>query len=115
MILEAGKGIRMDPAKVEAITLWKFEDFCNLYAIWSFLGLCNFVYVFCHHLSNAAKPLTCLLKKDAPFIMGPDQKRAFETLKELVSLSPVLVFFIPGCLMWVELDSFRNATGRVIL
>ena len=85
VILEAGKGVRVDPAKVEAILGWKFEDLRNLKAVRSFLGLCTYIRMFCHHASNSAELLTSLLKKDALFIIDKKQQQAFKELKKLAT------------------------------
>ena len=114
MVLEVGKGVRIDPEKIEAITSWKFEDLANKTALRSFLGLCNYVRVFCYHSSELAEPLTRLLKKDVSFALGPEQRQAFEALKKLAVEAPVLAFFVPGRPTKVETDASRNATGGVI-
>lgn len=114
LVLEAGKGVRIDPQKTKAILDWKFEDLTNRSAVRSFLGLINFVRVFCHHESEVAEPLNRLLKKDIPFVCGEEQRQAFEKLKQLVTEAPILSFFVPGRPTRVETDASRNATGGVI-
>jgi hypothetical protein len=114
VILEAGKGIRIDPAKVQAIQDWKFEDLNGTKAVRSFLGLCNFVRMFVHYASDVAVLLNQLLKKGALFEKGPAQKEAFEKLKQLACQTPVLAFFRPGRPTRVETDASRNATGGVV-
>ena len=115
LIIEAGQGVRVDPEKVKAILDWDFKDLRSKTAIRSFLGLCNYIRVFCHHASGTAEPLTRLLKKDAPLDLGPEQKEAFERLKRLAVDTPVLAFFVPGRETKVETDASRNATGGIIL
>jgi hypothetical protein len=114
IIMEAGKGIRIDPAKVQAIKDWKFEDLTTRTAVRSFLGLCNYVRMFCYHASDVAEPLNRLLKKDAQFKMGNDQRHAFVELQRLACEAPVLAFFVPGRETRVDTDASRNATGGVI-
>ena len=115
MIIEAGQGVRVDPEKVKAILDWDFKDLRSKTAIRSFLGLCNYIRVFCYHASGVAEPLTRLLKKDAPLELGPEQEEAFESLKKLAVDAPVLSFFVPGRETKVETDASRNATGGIIL
>jgi RNase H-like domain found in reverse transcriptase/Reverse transcriptase (RNA-dependent DNA polymerase)/Integrase zinc binding domain/Chromo (CHRromatin Organisation MOdifier) domain len=114
IVMEAGVGIRIDPEKVKAIRNWKFEDLTNKTAVRSFLGLCNYVRMFCHHASGTAEPLNRLLKKDATFEKGPEQQNAFNELKRLACEAPVMAFFVPGRKTKVETDASRNATGGVI-
>jgi hypothetical protein len=114
VMMEAGVGISIDPAKIKAIQDWKFEDLTSRTAIRSFTGLCNYVRMFCHHESGIAEPLNRLLKKDVPFVMGPEQKHAFEEMKRLACEAPVLAFFRPGRPTKVETDASRNATGGIL-
>src|ERR1700694_1305339 len=115
MVIEAGQGVRVDPEKVKAILDWNFEDLQSKTAIRSFLGLCNYIRVFCYHASGVAEPLTRVLKKDAPLELGPEQREAFENLKRLAVEAPVLSFFVPGRETKVETDASRNATGGIIM
>ncbi|CAJ2509782.1 Uu.00g056820.m01.CDS01 [Anthostomella pinea] len=114
MILETGKGVRMDPAKVAAILDWDWDDLNSKSAVQSFLGLYNFIRLFCYHASDLAKPLNWLLKKDVPFEKGPEQKEAFEALKKLATEAPVLAFFKPGRPTKVDTNASGKATGGVI-
>jgi hypothetical protein len=114
LVMEAGVGIRIDPEKVKAIQAWKLTDISNRTALRSFLGLCNYIRMFCYHASEVAEPLNRLLKKDSPWEVGEEQKKAFETLKDLACQAPVLAFFKPGRPTKVETDASRNATGGVI-
>nr|BAF99128.1 pol polyprotein [Pyricularia oryzae] len=114
LLLEIGKGIRIDPKKVEAITSWQWDDVTSVSAVRSFLGLCNFVRTFCHHASEQAEPLTRLLKKGVPFEKGPEQKAAFEALKQLVVTAPVMSFFKPGMPVRMDTDASGRATAGVV-
>jgi hypothetical protein len=114
MILETGKGVRVDPEKVAAILDWDWDDLNSKSAIRSFLGLCNFIRTFCYHASQLAEPLNRLLKKDVPFEKGPEQREAFEALKKLATEAPVLAFFKPGRPTKVDTDASNKATGGVI-
>ena len=52
MVIEAGQGVRVDPGKVKTILDWDFKDPRSKTAIRSFLGLCNYIRVSCHHTSG---------------------------------------------------------------
>jgi len=114
LIIEAGKGIRVDPKKVKAILDWKFKDITLRLALRLFLRLYNYIRTFCYYASSIAEPLTRLLKKDALIDMGLKQREAFESLKKLATEAPVLTFFRPGRKTKVETDALRNATGGMI-
>jgi hypothetical protein len=70
IVIKAGKGIRIDLKKIEAIINWRFEDIITTTALRSFLGLINFVRTFFYYTNDLAEPLNKLLKKDIPFEMG---------------------------------------------
>jgi hypothetical protein len=70
--------------------------------------------MFCHHASDTAEALNRLLKKDVPFKIGNNQRKAFEKLKRLVYKALVIAFFVPGRETKVETDASRNATGKMI-
>ncbi|XP_044721115.1 reverse transcriptase (RNA-dependent DNA polymerase) domain-containing protein [Hirsutella rhossiliensis] len=114
VLLEAGVGLSVDPRKVRSIQDWKFEDLRDRTAIRSFVGLCNFIRVFCYHASGVAEPLNRLLKKDVAFVMGPEQREAFDQLKRLAIEAPVLAFFRPELPTRLETDASRNATAGVL-
>ncbi|KAM0005913.1 putative nucleotidyltransferase, Ribonuclease H [Helianthus debilis subsp. tardiflorus] len=81
-------GILVDPSKVEAITKWVPPK--NPSEVRSFLGLAGYYRRFIQDFSKLSLPLTKLTKKDEKFSWGADQERAFQTLKEKLSSSPVL-------------------------
>jgi hypothetical protein len=57
-IIEASKGLRMDPEKVKAIKEW--EALVNVKGVRSFLGFANFYRRFIKNYSELASPLTRL-------------------------------------------------------
>jgi hypothetical protein len=105
----------VDPEKVKAILNWDFKDLCSKTAIRSFLGLCNYIRVFCHHASSVAEPLTRLLKQDAPLELGPEHEEVFENIKKLAVHAPILGFFVPGRETKITTDTLRNVTRGIIL
>ena len=58
----------------------------------SFLGLAGYYRKFIRNFSKIAKPLTELIKKDAPFHWTDRQQNAFETLKQKLCEAPVLKY-----------------------
>jgi hypothetical protein len=57
-IIEAGKGIRMDPDKVKAIKEWEAPK--TVKGVRSFLGFANFYRKFIKDFARVAASLTCL-------------------------------------------------------
>lgn len=79
-IIEAEKGVSMDPAKVEAITSWQAPK--TVKGVRSFLGFANFYRVFIENFAAIAAPLVALTAKDTPWKWGEPEQSAFEHLKK---------------------------------
>jgi hypothetical protein len=56
----------------------------------SFLGLAGYYRRFILNFSKIAKAITNLLKKDEKFVWNAKRDEAFQTLKKLLTTSPVL-------------------------
>ncbi|XPS94913.1 hypothetical protein M3J09_004211 [Ascochyta lentis] len=111
-IIEAGKGIRMDPAKVAAIKSW--EPPKTVKGIRSFLGFANFYRQFISQFSSMAEPLTRLTGKNATFKWGEPQQRAFDAMKAAFTREPALANFDPDLETVLECDASGWATGGVL-
>jgi hypothetical protein len=55
-----------------------------------FLGLAGYYHRFIPNFSKIAKPITDLLKKGEKFVWNAERDEAFQTLKKLLTTSPVL-------------------------
>ena len=78
-IIEAGKGIRMDPAKIKAILEW--AEPTSVKAVQSFLGFANFYRRFIKDFSKVAAPLVSLTTREAKeskFILTVEARQAFK-------------------------------------
>jgi transposase InsO family protein len=111
-IVEAGKGIRMDPEKVKAILAWEIP--CSVKGVRSFLGFANFYRRFIHDFSEISAPLTELTKKDMAFQWTAAADQAFTRLKEMFTTAPILTQFDPDRETVVEADSSGWATGGIL-
>jgi hypothetical protein len=65
-IIEAGKGLRMDPAKIQAIEDWKAPTSAK--GVLGFLGFANFYRRFIQDFSKITIPLYGIVKKDTTFL-----------------------------------------------
>ncbi|KAJ9538049.1 hypothetical protein OSB04_030782 [Centaurea solstitialis] len=81
-------GIKVDPAKIEAMMSWKSPT--NPSEIRSFLGLAGYYRRFIQDFSKIASSLTVLTKKNAKFLWTDKQEEAFQTLKEKLCQASIL-------------------------
>jgi hypothetical protein len=56
----------------------------------SFLGLAGYYHRFILNFSKIAKPITDLLKKEEKIVWNAERDEAFQTLKNLLTTSPML-------------------------
>ncbi len=114
-IIEAGKGLRMDPQKVAAIKEWQAPT--TLKGVQGFLGFANFYRRFISRFSDIAQPLTELTKKEkngSPFALPPEAKTAFETLKEAFIAAPMLAQWDPDRETQIETDASGYCSGGTL-
>jgi hypothetical protein len=82
------KGIVIDPSKVKDILEWKSPT--SVHQVRSFLGLAGYYRRFIPDFSKIVKPITGLLKNDTKFDWSSKCNEAFEQLKVLLTIAPVL-------------------------
>jgi hypothetical protein len=111
LIVSKGK-VEMDPVKVAGVQEWPPPK--NRKEVQSFLGFANFYRRFIEHFSDYAQPLFSLTKKDAKWVWGESEQRAFEELKRKFTSAPILVFAEDNRPYRVEADSSDFATGAVL-
>jgi hypothetical protein len=111
-IVEAGKGIRVDPEKVAAIRAWEAPK--TVKGVRGFVGFANYYREFIPNFSNVAAPLTALTKKDTPFYWSEACQQAFETLKKRLISAPLLAHWDPDKETVVEADSSGYAIGACL-
>jgi hypothetical protein len=90
-IVEAEKGVRMDPSKIEAIVQWEAPT--SVEGVQSFLGFANFYRRFIKKFSRLTAPLTDLVRKDQTFRSTIEADQAFEKLKKMFVSTQLLARF----------------------
>ena len=78
----SAEGIRVDPAKIEAVVNWKPPR--NVIKVISFLGLAGYYRRFMRGFSVIAFPLTKLLRKGIKFEWTNKCQNSFERLKGML-------------------------------
>jgi hypothetical protein len=84
----SSEGISVDLSKVWEVLDWKPPR--TVHQVRSFLGLAGYYRRFILNFSKIVKPITDLLKKDEKFVWNAKHDEAFQTLKKLLTTSPVL-------------------------
>ena len=101
----SAEGIRVDPAKIEAVVNWKSPQ--NVTEVRSFLGLAGYYRIFVRGFSVIASPLTKLLMKGIKFKWTDKCQNSFEQLKGMLVEAPVLTQPTPG----KECTLYSDASG----
>src|SRR3979490_2316906 len=89
LIVLEGK-VEMDPVKVRGVTEWPTPE--GQKEVQSFLGFANFYRHFIKDFSLHARPLFDLTKNGEAWKWGVVEAGALQTLRDLITLAPVLVF-----------------------
>lgn len=120
--------ISTDPSKIEAMVKW--AEPTNVRELRSFLGLCNFYRKFVKDYAKIAKPLTNILQstqfeerfgrkftKTAPITLGPEEKAAFQALKDAMAKAPCLAIYDPTkrTEVWADASWEMQTVGAVLL
>jgi hypothetical protein len=107
-------GLKASPSKLAAVRDWPEPK--SVKDIRSFLGFCNFYRRFVKNYAYIAAPLTELTKRDVwSGALGPEEKAAFQELKDQLTSAPVLLnpdFSKPFV---VHVDACDFAIGAVLL
>jgi hypothetical protein len=78
----------VDPGKVRDVLDWKMPT--SVTQVRSFLGLAGYYQMFILNFSKISKLITKLLKEGNKYMWSKDRDEAFNTLKKLLTTSPVL-------------------------
>ena len=106
-------GIRVDPAKIEAVVSWKPPR--NVTKVRSFLGLVCYYCKFVQGFSVIASSLTRLLRKGVKFEWDDKFQSSFERLKEIPVEAPVLIKPTSGRDYTMYSDASRIGMGCVLM
>ena len=98
--------------KVQVIQDWpepqKIKD------IQSFLGFTKFYRCFILHYSDIAVPLTCLTCKGSAWDFSDKCCSAFNTLRKAFTTALVLMHWIPGSPLIIEMDASDYALATIL-
>jgi hypothetical protein len=108
-----GGELKIDPSKVKVILEWPKPN--NVREVRSFLGAAQYWRKFIANFSSIVAPLHVVTSVKQVFQWGGKQQKAFDTLKEKISL--VLVLALPNLRQpfEIQIDARNYAMGAVLL
>ena len=106
-------GLHPMPDKVQAIQNAPQPE--NVSQLKSYLGLLSYYRKFIPNLSTLLTPLYALLKKGVPWSWQESEQHAFETSKQLLQSSQVLMHFDPDLELILSCDASNYGLGAVLL
>jgi hypothetical protein len=109
----SGKGIVVDPAKVEAIMEWPAPT--NVPEVCSFMGLARSYRRFVEGFSKIANSITELQKKNKKFVWTEKCTEAFRRLKELFTTTPIIKVPDMDANFLVCTDASKEGLGGVLM
>jgi hypothetical protein len=107
------QGMGPDPAKVSAISEMPApKDVTHLRG---FLGTVTYLARYLPRLSTVSEPLRQLLKKDVEFQWTNTRVQAFEEIKKLVTVAPVMPYYNPKTPVSIQCDASQYGLGAALL
>ena len=104
------KRVCIRPLRSQIKAIQKLKPPTTIKGCRSFVGMVNFVSIFCPELQKLLKPIYDLTRKGRQFIWGKEQQKAFDEIKHRLQRPPVL--HLPDRHGWFELysDTSKFAT-----
>ncbi|KAF5471872.1 hypothetical protein F2P56_008636, partial [Juglans regia] len=108
-----GKGISVDPAKIEALVKWAKPS--NVNEVQSFLGLADYYRRFIKWCSSIAAVMTKLTKKNEKFLWTNEYEKSFQELKKRLVTAPVLTVPLGDGGFVIYSDASLKGLGCVLM
>ncbi|CAC5420078.1 unnamed protein product [Mytilus coruscus] len=105
-------GISPDPSKIDAVQDWLTPK--NVKEVRAFLGTCSCLRKFIQDFSKKAKPLHRLIEKNTIFKWTQYCEAAFHTLKEVLTMNPILVYPSPEKEFILDTDASGTGMGAFL-
>jgi len=106
------KGIEMEEEKVDRVLSWQEPK--NVKDVRKFLGLTNYYRRFIKDFAQVARSINILTRKDVKWQWGVEQQKAFDELKRVFTMKPVLAALDLDKEFRVEADASNYATREVL-
>jgi len=106
------RGVEMQKEKVERVLNWPAPR--NVKEVQKFLGFANYYRRFIKNFARIVAPLHILVRKEQKWKWEKEQEKAFERLKVVFTIEPILAIPDIDREMRVEADALDYATGGVL-
>lgn len=106
------QGVSTEPEKIMRVQEWPLPH--SVKQLRQFLGLSGYYRKFVRYYGIIAKPLTQLLKKNAPFVWTSGCTTTFEALKQALITAPVLALPDFNKQFTIETDASDYGVGAVL-
>jgi len=106
------KGVEMQREKIEGVLNWPAPR--NIKEVQKFLGFANYYRRFIKDFARIVALLHVLVRKEQKWKWKKKQKKAFERLKIVFTIEPILAIPEIDREMRVEVDASDYATGGVL-
>jgi hypothetical protein len=103
------------PSKSKTEAMLSLAPPANVKQLRSFLGATSYYRDFIPRYADLARPLNDLLSKDATYVWGQPQQKAFEALRECLANPPVLQYARQDRPFLVRTDASNVGIGAVLL
>ena len=107
------EGLRPDSMKVEAIVSMPRPD--DKRAVQRLLGFVNYLSRFMPTISEVSEPLRKLTERNALFVWESQQEEAFQTIKNMISSTPVLKYYDVANETTIQCDASESGLVATLL
>ena len=106
-------GMTANPEKT--ITILNAPAPTNIAEVRSFLGMTQYMVRYISAYATITSPLRELLKKDVSWIWSAAHQAAFDKLKEMLTSSPVMAYFVPAKETSILVDASPFGLGAILV
>ena len=109
----SNKGLKPDPSKVEAIL--KMEPPTDKAGVERLRGTVNYLSRFVPKLTDVMRPISDLTRPDIEWSWTSSHDKAFEEVKHLLTVAPVLAYFDPSKELSIQCNASAQGLGAALL
>ena len=109
----SSNGLKPDPEKVKAII--SMESPKDRPELETFMGMVTYLTRFAPNLAEITAPMRSLLKTKTEYIWDTPQEGSFNKVKQVLTKTPVLVFYNQHKPLTLQVDASKHGLGATLL